>query len=173
MRINKLIVVCFVFSILVLLPSIVLADPEASILYTETYSSGYWEYNFTFYNNSTSNYDLYSVQIILGDFYTINDPLLPTGWAGQWGTSNPSYIMETHTNAPFYIAPSDSTGGFSFTVDYQLGALEYNAFFIDGSDNIKKTTGFAEVVPEPLSSVLFLIGVAVFGFRRFLRKRIQ
>lgn len=63
-----------------------------------------------------------------------------------------------------------SLNGFSFTIDYQAGDISYNAYFDDHQGGIYNTSGYT-VTPEPISSVLFLFGGAVFAVRRHLRKR--
>jgi hypothetical protein len=148
-----------------------LAAPGAGILYTETdIGGGLWQYDYAFQNTSDSGDYLYSVYLYFTQETLFTGTLLATGWDGiVWdGNTWPTTFTDTYSTDPGYdIAAGNSLGGFSFTVDYQAGDIAYDAFF-SGDQMISGTTS---LVPEPVSSTLFVIGGAVLGFRRFMKRK--
>ncbi len=110
---------------LLMISSMALASPSASILYLETDLGGsLWQYDYTFYNTSTADEYLYKVYLDFGQELTATGSPLPTGWYGTvWEGEN---INATSLDAmtidqSYDIAANDYLGGFDFTVNYQLG----------------------------------------------------
>jgi len=145
------------------------ADIGASILYQETnVAEGLWQYDYTFNNTSTNEY-LYSVRLFLGGTYLVADPTLADGWIGSWGKISPTSLLRTYTSdSSFHIAPGGYQEDFSFTVNNRLGDIAYTAYFDNhngGTFGLSGTTTQVPVVPEPVSSLLFVIGGATLGGR--------
>jgi hypothetical protein len=155
-----------------LLSSFAFASPSADIVYYETdLGNGSWFYDYTFYNNSTASETLYSVWLDFAQSSVTTGSSLPTGWDGTvWEGTNTTVYFETHSSTPGYdIVAGSSLGAFSFTIDYQAGDIPYTAYFDTGSGT-SFINGITSIVPEPVSSVLFIAGAGVIGFRRFWRK---
>ena len=158
-----------------------LASPSASILYDETeLSGGYWQYDYTFLNTSSSEY-LYSVRLEFSESLEVSNPTLGASWEGMWGNLSPTIFLETHSiNNANDIAAGNELSGFSFRTNSQIGNVAYTTFFDDHNSGRSFTTeitalnviGNVAVVPEPISTVLFLSGGATMAFRyRQKRKR--
>lgn len=159
-----------------MLSSVALSAPSASILYQETdLGEGLWQYDYTFENTSDSEY-LYSVWLDFDTFYNITDPVLSDTWVGNWGAVSPTDYLEIHSNDfADDIAPGDLLGGFTFTVDSQIGSVPFTVYFDDHDGTRTYATGLiaaaATVVPEPVSSMLFIIGGGILGFRRLHKRK--
>ncbi len=166
----SIVIVLFLF----LVSSNAFATSSANIVYNETdLGGGLWQYDYTFYNTSTNNEYLYSMYLDFDREATVDWLSIPSGWSSTlWGhTPADTYFLDTFSTASGYdIAAGSSLNGFSFTIDYQAGDIPYNAYFDDHQGGIYNTSGYT-VTPEPISSVLFLFGGAVFAVRRHLRKR--
>lgn len=165
----KLLIVISLFT----LAQSALASPSASILYDETeLSGGYWQYDYTFLNTSSSEH-LYGVRLEFSELFEVSNPTLGGSWEGMWSNLSPTIFMETHSiNNANDIAAGNALSGFSFRTNSQIGNTAYTAFFDDHDSSRSYTTGIPVVVPEPVSTVLFLSGGATMAFRyRQKRKR--
>jgi len=168
-----------VLSLLMLVQS-AFATPGASILYDETeLAGGYWQYDYTFLNTSSSEY-LYGVRLEFSGLFEVSSPTLGGSWDGMWGNLSPTIFMETHSNSfGDDIATGNALSGFSFTSSSQIGNTAYTAFFDDHNGNRIYDPGFSEenistnisVVPEPISTVLFLTGGVTMAFRYRQKKK--
>ncbi len=156
-------------ALLFMLSTSAIATPGATMLYNETdLGGGTWQYDYTFYNTSTTE-DLYSVYLYFDQERSFDWVNIPSGWDSTLNgfTPFPTTLADTYSIHPDYdIAAGNNLGYFSFTVDYQAGDISYDAFF-SGDNTLSGTTS---LVPEPISSTLFIVGGATLGFRRF-RKR--
>jgi hypothetical protein len=173
---KKLLVVATVFVVsMFMISAMALASPSASILYNETdLGGGLWQYDYTFNNTSTASEYLYKVYLDFGQELTATGSPLPSGWFGtMWEGTNPTTYLDAMTiDSSYDIAAGSSLNGFGFTVNYQLGNVAYSAEFDDHAGNISPISGTtAPIVPEPVSSILFLTGGATLAVRRYLRRR--
>ncbi len=176
MKQRKLLVTTIIMlSMLFIFSSPALATPNASILYLETdLSGGLWQYDYTFYNTSTADEYLYKVYLDFSQELTATGSPLPTGWYGTvWEGEN---INATSLDAmtidqSYDIAANDYLGGFGFTVNYQVGNISYTAEFDDHAGTQYVTSGTTTLVPEPISTVLFLSGGATLALRNYLRRK--
>jgi hypothetical protein len=163
-------VVILAICLLTMIPSITLATPGASILYTETDLGGsLWQYDYTFYNTSTTE-DLFSVFLFFDQETTFDWVHIPAGWDSVLNGFTPFAVESTDTfstDTVNDIAPGSSLGLFSFTVDYRAGNIAYDAFLSD--DNV--VSGMTALVPEPVSSLLFLAGGSILTGRLYYRRK--
>ena len=155
------------------------ATTGADIGYIESNSGGVWQYDFTFGNTSTSE-DMYSVFLFLdvSDPITVTGSALPDYWFGTvWeGENTTTYLNAMSTDSSAYIGAYDSPGGFSFTADQQISGFDWHAAFKDGAGDLSTLTGAATnntppVVPEPVSTILFITGGAVMAVRKRFRRK--
>ena len=155
----------------------VTSTASADIWYNEENSGGVWQYDFTF-SNTSSEY-LYGVFLFLNvsEPITVTGGSLPDYWFGTvWeGENTTTYLDAMSINSSYYIAPGESLNKFSFTTDQQISGFDWHAAF-KGDGSISNIAGTAmvgpPVVPEPVSTILFLTGGAVMAARkRFGRKR--
>jgi len=153
------------------------ADPIASILYQETnLGGGSYRYDYTFYNDSTADESLYKVIFYFDQSTTTGLPL-PTGWVGTvWnGTATNTFLNTIALNQNYYIAPDEFLGGFSFIINRQLGNSSFSAEFKDNEGSYYafsgNTAAAPPVVPEPVSSTLFIIGGIALGVRKYLGRK--
>lgn len=149
------------------------ATPGASLLYYETdLGGGTWQYDYTFYNTSDAGESLYSVYFYFTQDTEFTGTSLGTGWDGNvWdGTGWTTNFTDTYSTGTGYdIAAGRSLSGFAFTVDYQAGDISYDAYLstTNGNEQISGTTA---LVPEPVSSILFVTGGTLLAGRRYLRR---
>ena len=156
------------------------AATGADIVYQETNTEGggWWEYDFTFSNTSTNSESLYNIFLDFNEPVTVTGSSLGDGWIGivWWGTNERTYMDTMSQSSSGYIDAGNSLGVFSFTADQQIGDIGWYAEFRDTSGGLSNLTGTATntppVVPEPVSTILFITGGAVMAARkRFGRKR--
>jgi hypothetical protein len=176
MKGKKILMLLMVIAGMFILPAIVLSAPNASMSYLESdLGSGFWHYDYTFENTSTGNEYLYGVMLDLGSYFAINNTTLPDEWKGAWGNTSPIDFAEAHTfNTALHIAPGASQDGFGFTINSRIESIPFTAYFTDhqgGRNTFNGTTSNIPVAPEPLSSILFVIGGVTLAARSYARKR--
>ncbi len=176
MKIKKPLMLLIVLASLIIFADMPLAAPSASIMYQETaLSGGSWQYNYTFNNTSVTGEYLYKVFLDFNQIATVTGSPLPTGWFGTvWdGSHTTTYLDAMGTNSTYYIAANNSLSGFSFTSNYQAGSIPFHAEFDDGAGKLFVTSGTTAVVPEPISTVLFLTGGTLLVVRNRWKRRRQ
>jgi hypothetical protein len=139
-------------------------------MFQETKVGNGLQYDYTINNTSDSGEYLYMFLLDFGQTVTAQGSALPTAWFGVvWeGTHATTFLDAMSINPATYISAGDSLDGFSFITDTQVGNVSYHAEFL-GVSSIDGTT---TVVPEPLSTVLFLVGgVLMTVMYRAKRKR--
>ncbi|RJQ14654.1 MAG: hypothetical protein C4560_11810 [Nitrospiraceae bacterium] len=173
MKLRKLVITATVL-VSVMLSAIAYASPSASILYNEQdLGNGSYQYDYIFNNTSTTGESLFKVFFYFDQLSETTGSPLPTGWVGTvWtGTNTNTFLNTMALNQNYYIAPGDSLGGFSFTIDYQLGNSDFIAEFKNDQGTKFAFSGTTSpVAPEPVSTVLFLIGGATLGVRTYLKR---
>jgi hypothetical protein len=171
---KRIIQLLFIVSCLLIFSSFAFASSGASILYQETQEQGLWHYAFTFSNTSTNNEYLHSVWLNFDAFYTISNPVLPAGWGGPWGKISSASFEEAHTSINEIMAGNELSG-FGFSSNRQIGNIDFTAYFNNHQGTTYSYSGEGEpippVVPEPVSAVLFVVGVATLGAGRFIRRK--
>ncbi len=176
MRINKGLILSTVIVALFMLTSMAFATENASILYTEKDLGSSWEYNYTFYNTSDDGESLYKVWLLFDSSMTVTGSPLPTGWTGtKWvGTDTTNYLNAQSIGNLNSIDAGGFLGGFTFTIDQQVGDISYVAEFKNSAgayiDPYQSSTA-AAIVPEPISTVLFLIGGTTLAARGWYRRK--
>ncbi len=161
--------------VLLLLSAHLSAAPSANIVYNETsLGGGLWQYDYTFFNTSTNNEYLYSVYFDLAQEAVIDWLNIPTGWYSTTAGHTPvsSIFLDTWSNSPAYdIAAGSSLGLFSFTIDYKAEDIAYTAYLDDHQGGINISSGITTMVPEPVSSILFLFGGLPFFLKRYFKRK--
>jgi hypothetical protein len=147
------------------------ATSDSSIVYSEiNLGGGLWQYDYAFNNTSNAGEYLYSVYLYFDQDAAFTGTSLPAGWDGiiwDGSTWTTSFADAYAADTSYDIAAGNSLGGFRFTVDYRAESVSYDAYFSDDSVVSGIT---AAVVPEPISSTLFIAGGLTLGLRRFRRK---
>ena len=151
------------------------AATGAEIVYMEKdLGEGLWQYDFTFSNNTSSTSDLYGVALFMdvSEPITVTGSPLPDYWFGTvWeGQNTTTYLDTMSINSSYYIAPGTSLSGFSFITDQQIAGFDWHAAF-NSDSGVSNIAGTAVVVPEPVSTILFITGGAVMAVRKRFRKK--
>ena len=173
MKLIKAFMVVVIITGLSLFASGASAVTGANILYQETaLEGGLWEYSYTFENTSTEE-SLYKVFLGFGETRSVTGSPLPSDWVGLWeGDYSISFLATMSLNPDTYIGVGDSMGGFVFTVDAQLGDISWYAEFMDENGDVSNRRGnTSPIVPEPVSTILFLTGGVVMAARSRFKKR--
>ncbi len=183
MKLKNLLITSTVLVGVFIFSAMAFASPSASILYNETdLGGGSYKYDYTFYNTSTAGESLYKVFFYFNETSTATGSPLPSGWFGTvWVGTNTNTFLNTMAISPsLYIAPSNSLNGFTFNINHKLGDSSFVAEFKnnEGSKYAFSGTTAVAVVPEPLSTILFVIGGAIlavssYSRRRFEKKRVK
>jgi len=177
MKLRRLLTAAVLLVTVLVFSGMALASPSASILYNETdLGNGSYQYDYMFNNTSTDGESLYKVFFYFDLLSTTSGSPLPTGWVGTvWnGTETSAFLDTMALNSNNYIAANSSLGGFSFSIDHQLGDSDFVAEFKNGQNSFAFegiTQAAPPVVPEPVSSTLFIIGGAAFGVRSYLKRK--
>lgn len=176
---NKVILFTIVASCVLLIASLSWADAGASILFNETnVGTNLWKYDYIFSNTSSGNWNLYELDLTFGQSTPVTGSALPPAWGEGFGRGwhdvTSTNFRKTFSNSTGDdITPGNSLSGFSFIINYQAGSIPFKAFFRDLSGTTPAYTyvnGTTAVAPEPVSSLLFLIGGIPLGLRRILKK---
>lgn len=168
---RKLFLSAVVISILLLVSAAAQASPSTDVRYNETdLGEGLWQYDYTFYNSSDAGESLFSIYLYPNES-TIDWINIPTGWDSTLSGFTPisTSMIDAYSTLPANdIAAGSSLGSFSFTIDYQAGSIPYDAYFSD-LQVVSGNTAIA-LVPEPISSVLFISGGILLARKRFFQK---
>ena len=165
MKVKDCIIALIAVVILLMVSSASFATPGASIVYNEReLEGGVWQYDYTFKNSSDDGEYLYSVILQFDQTLSTTGALLPIGWNYTvWeGVNSSAFLYAMSSNSGNDIAPDKSMSGFSFTVNNRIGDIQFSAEFDNHSGNYSAVSGTSTVappiLPEPISSVLFLLG---------------
>ncbi len=181
MKFKRFFLAIFLIAGILLISDVASAVQRANIFYDETSLNGglLWKYDYTFENTSTSDFEfLFSVRLDFNSQYDISNASTAGTWEGFWGNTSPAFFVESHSsNIVSDIAPGEKLSLFSFTADSQIGSTSFTAFFDDHNHNVNMVTGMTSqnppVVPEPVSTVLFLTGGATMAFRYRQKRKSQ
>jgi hypothetical protein len=148
---------------------------SASLMFQEQdLGTGWWQYDYTVTNTSDNGESLYMFLLNFDQTVTIQGSMLPQSWFGVvWeGTNVTTFLDARSINQAKYISAGESLNGFSFKANNQVGNLSYHAEFLNvPSINGSTSPANIHVVPEPVSSSLFVLGGVVFAGRRYWQKR--
>ncbi|MBI5740281.1 MAG: hypothetical protein HZA16_06110 [Nitrospirae bacterium] len=162
------------------------ALPGATVTYVETSTTNGWRYDYSVVNTSMDDSNFFGLLLYFQDGTTdietfLSNMTTPSGFSGSYGNESlpggelTTYVAAFADGPESFIAPGGIFTGFGFDVTYRLGDNPFVAYFAQGDTpyDISGTSvaGPPPVAPEPVSSVLFLIGVATLGVRGYLKKK--
>jgi hypothetical protein len=169
------IMIPIVLAVLFMFAPATFATSSAELIYFETMiSADLWQYDYTFNNTSDAGESLFKIFLdFTPDERSTEGFGLPAGWIGiPWeGTKSTTFLATQSLNSGFDIAAGSSQNGFSFTIDNQVGNISFSAQFDAGGGNLPIISGTTAVAPEPISSVLFLIGGTTLAARSWYRRK--
>ncbi len=175
MKPGRLYVVSAVIVCLLVFSTNAFSTQSASLMFQEQdLGTGWWQYDYTVTNTSDNGESLYMFLLDFDQTITIQGSSLPQSWFGVvWeGTNVTTFLDARSINPASYISAGESLNGFSFQANSQVGTLSYHAEFLNVSSVAGSTSPAAiTVVPEPLSSFLFITGGAVIIMKNRLRKK--
>nr|NJM03387.1 VPLPA-CTERM sorting domain-containing protein [Desulfobacula sp.] len=154
------------------------ATMSANILYTETeLSEGLWQYNFTVENTSLAGEShpyLWKVALDFENNAYVTLLNNPGNWTvGTYIGSLPDitdYVEMYSESSAFDILPGSLLSGLSFTADYRLGEITYEAWFSNHGtfEEWTSVSGTASAVPVP--AAVWLLGSGLIGLAGICRK---
>ncbi len=178
---KKVVLFTFIISCVLLISSLSWADAGASVLFNETnVGPDLWKYDYIFSNTSSGpgNWNLFNLEFTFGQNTPVTGSALPPSWGEGFGrgwhdVTGTNFRHAYSKTISDDITPGNSLSGFSFIINYQAGSIPFKAYFRDLSGTTPSYTyvdGTTAVAPEPVSSLLFLIGGIPLGLRRLLKR---
>lgn len=152
------------------------AAASANITYTETYNGNYWNYALNYENTSNSQENLYSAYLYFPGLPALEWNSLGNGWSSIFEGAGPietDFIDSYSTNPNYDINPGNALAGFNIKSGTQLSNISYDSFFTGagGEQVFSGTATAAPIVPEPVSSLLFVTGAGVLAGRKYLKRK--
>ena len=154
----------------------------ADIRYTETVlGEGLWQYDFTVENMSSmddSHPYLWKVDLEFENHAYVILLNNPTNWsAGTFDGYLPDttdYVTMYSDASAFDVFPGGLLTGLSFTADYQLGVIDYVAWFSDHGTIPDELSVFFEgtASPVPVPAAVWLLGSGLIGLAGLRRKMV-